>query len=63
MTATVHRIVLFISAVAGGIAGIAGLSDLAGVDVVSYIALSGVVAAVIGNSWRILFPDAPAGGQ
>ena len=59
MTQTAHRIIMFVSAVAGGVAGIAGLSDTAGVEVVSWIALSGVVATIVGNSWRILFPSTP----
>lgn len=61
MSDRIHRVIMFASAVLVGIAGITGISDVAGRDAVSWMALAAAALTIVGNSWRILFPHASDG--
>lgn len=61
MSDRIHRAIMFASAVLVGIAGITGISDTISKDAVSYLAIAAAALTVVGNSWRILFPESGSG--
>lgn len=57
MSDRVHRAIVFGAAVLVGFVGITGVSDAVSKDVLSWTAIVAAGLTVVGNSWRILFPE------
>ena len=59
MSDRIHRFIMFGVAVAVGFVGIAGVGDLVSHLVLGWISLAAALGTIVGNSWRILFPETP----
>ena len=58
MSDRVHRVVMFAAAILVGVTSYAALGDIISKEMIGWLAFVTFLLTVVGNSWRILFPEA-----
>ena len=61
MSDRIHRIVMFASAILVGVTSYTALGDVMSKEAIGWLAFVTFVVTLIGNSWRVLFPDSGSG--